>query len=140
VAGLVFGARKPAGVRLGHCLAGMAVLMTLPWAAAATIGSLPALAGALLIAGMATAPTMVTAMTLVQSRTPADRLNEGMSLVVTALLTGIACGSATGGWVVEHLSPTTAYAVPATAAALALLIHACRRWAEGVNTRRRPRR
>ncbi len=68
---------------------------------------------------MATAPTMVTAMTLVQRRTPADRLNEGMSLVVTTLLTGIACGSATGGWAAEHLSPTLGYAVPVTAAALA---------------------
>jgi predicted MFS family arabinose efflux permease len=78
------------------------------------------LAGALLVAGMATAPTMVTGMTLVQRRTPADRLNEGMSLVVTGLLTGIACGSALGGWAAEHLSPTSAYAVPAAAAGLAL--------------------
>ncbi|MFI2200579.1 MFS transporter [Streptomyces sp. NPDC020192] len=123
VAGLVFGARKPAGVRLGHCMAGMAVLMTLPWAAAGVAGSLPALAGALLVAGMATAPTMVLAMTLVQKLTPADRLNEGMSLVVTGLLTGIACGSATGGWAAEHLSLATALAVPAAAATLALLIH-----------------
>ncbi len=69
---------------------------------------------------MATAPTMVTAMTLVQRRTPADRLNEGMSLMVTGLLTGIACGSATGGWAAEHLSPTTAYAAPLAAATLAL--------------------
>ncbi|MFF7972866.1 MFS transporter [Streptomyces sp. NPDC007905] len=119
-AGLLYGALKPAGLRLGHCLAGMAVLMTLPWLAAWVTGSLWVLAGALLPAGMATAPTMVTAMTLVQRRTPADRLNEGMSLVVTGLLTGIACGSATGGWAVEHLSPATAYAVPVTAAAVAL--------------------
>ena len=101
----------------------MAALMTLPWLAAAVAGSLVALAGALLVAGMATAPTMVTAMTLVQRRTPADRLNEGMSLVVTALLTGIACGSAAGGWAAEHLSPATAFALPAGAAALAMLIN-----------------
>ncbi|MFI9806113.1 MFS transporter [Streptomyces sp. NPDC052301] len=119
-AGLAYGALRPAGLRLGHCLAGMAVLMTLPWLAAGLTGSLVALAGALLVAGMATAPTMVTAMTLVQRRTPADRLNEGMSLMVTGLLTGIACGSATGGWAAEHLTPTFAYAVPTAAAALAL--------------------
>ncbi|MGW4600857.1 MFS transporter [Streptomyces sp. NPDC004457] len=122
-AGLVYGARKPAGARLSWCLAAMAGLMTLPWLAAGT-RSLPALAGALLVAGMATAPTMVTAMTLVQRRTPADRLNEGMSLMVTGLLTGIACGSATGGWAAEHLSPTTAYATPVAAAALALALAA----------------
>ncbi|MEV5171897.1 MFS transporter [Streptomyces flaveolus] len=118
-AGLVYGARKPAGARFSWCLAAMAGLMTLPWLAAAT-RSLPVLAAALLVAGMATAPTMVTAMTLVQRRTPADRLNEGMSLMVTGLLTGIACGSATGGWAAEHLSPTTAYAAPLAAATLAL--------------------
>ncbi|MET8767986.1 MFS transporter [Streptomyces sp. NPDC004658] len=120
-AGLVYGARRPARVRFSWCLAAMAGLVTLPWLAAAT-RSLPALAGALLVAGMATAPTMVTAMTLVQRRTPAERLNEGMSLMVTGLLTGIACGSATGGWAAEHLSPTTAYAVPVAAAVLALAL------------------
>ncbi|MFF0849476.1 MFS transporter [Streptomyces sp. NPDC003280] len=121
-AGLLYGALKPAGLGLPRCLLAMAVLMTLPWLAATTTGSLVVLGGALLVAGMATAPTMVTAMTLVQSRTPAGRLNEGMSLVVTGLLTGIACGSATGGWAAEHGSPATGFAVPAAAAALALVI------------------
>ncbi|MCL3996645.1 MFS transporter [Streptomyces lavenduligriseus] len=123
-AGLAYGAygtSGPAGPRLVRCLAAMAALMTLPWAAAGT-GSLVVLAGALLVAGMATAPTMVTAMALVQRRTPADRLNEGMSLMVTGLLAGIACGSATGGWAAERLSPVTAFAVPAAAAVLALLV------------------
>ncbi|GAA2234896.1 MFS transporter [Streptomyces nogalater] len=118
-AGLAYGAVRPAGPRLVRCLAATAVLMVLPWAAAGT-GSLVVLAGALLVAGMATAPTMVTAMALVQRRTPADRLNEGMSLMVTGLLAGIACGSATGGWATEHLSPVAAFAVPAAAAFLAL--------------------
>ncbi|MEV5737453.1 MFS transporter [Streptomyces sp. NPDC052292] len=121
-AGLLYGSLKPAGLGLPRCLLAMAVLMTLPWLAATTTGSLVVLGGALLVAGMATAPTMVTAMTLVQSRTPAGRLNEGMSLVVTGLLTGIACGSATGGWAAEHGSPATGFAVPAAAAALALVI------------------
>ncbi|MFJ7152646.1 MFS transporter [Streptomyces sp. NPDC100445] len=124
VAGLVYGARKPAAPRLTRCLAAMTVLMVLPWAAAASTGSLLVLAGALLPAGMATAPTMVTAMTLVQRRTPAGRLNEGMSLMVTGLLTGVACGSATGGWAAEHLRPVTAFVVPVAAAALALLVGA----------------
>ncbi|WP_097254322.1 MFS transporter [Streptomyces sp. Ag109_G2-15] len=122
-AGLLYGALKPAGLRLSRCLLAMAGLMTLPWLAATTAGSLTVLAGALLLAGMATAPTMVTAMTLVQKRTPADRLNEGMSLVVTGLLTGIAAGSAAGGWAADHLSPALAFAVPAAAATVALLIN-----------------
>ncbi|GGJ18413.1 MFS transporter [Streptomyces brasiliensis] len=121
-AGLLYGARKPATPRLTRCLGAMTVLMSLPLLAARATGSLWALAPALLAAGMATAPTMVTAMTLVQRRTPEGRLNEGMSLVVTGLLIGIACGSAVGGSAVEHLSPAAAYAVPVAAAAVALLI------------------
>ncbi|MET9908878.1 MFS transporter [Streptomyces sp. NPDC006476] len=124
-AGLVFGAFGPtgsAGRRLTWCVAAMTALLTLPLLAASLTGSLPLLALALLIAGMATAPTMVTTMTLVQRRTPQGRLNEGMTLAVTGLLGGIACGSATGGWLVDHLSATAAYGAPVTAAALALLI------------------
>lgn len=119
VAGLVYGrARRRAGLRT--CLAAMTALMTLPLLAATTAGSLLALAGGLLVAGMATAPTMVTGMSLIQRLTPADRLNEGMTLAVTALLGGIAAGSAAGGWTVEHVGAAYGYAIPVAAAALAL--------------------
>jgi predicted MFS family arabinose efflux permease len=124
-AGLLYGAVKPAGpaeARHPWCLTAMTALMTLPLLAAAGTGSLLLLAGALLLAGTATAPTMVTGMTLVQHRTPPGRANEGMTLAVTALLGGIACGSAAGGWTAEHLSPTAGYGVPVTAAATALLV------------------
>ncbi|GAA2600172.1 MFS transporter [Streptomyces lienomycini] len=124
-AGLLYGVVRPTGPverRLPWCVAAMAALLTLPLLAASLSGSLPLLALTLLVGGMATAPTMVTTMTLVQHRTPEGRLNEGMTLAVTGLLGGIACGSAAGGWTVEHLSPTAGYAIPVTAAALALLL------------------
>lgn len=127
-AGLLYGAMRPAGSarsRLPWCLAAMTALMTLPLLAAGLTGSLVLLAGALLVAGMATAPTMVTTMTLVQRYTPGDRLNEGMTLAVTGLLGGIACGSAAGGWTVEHVSATAGYGVPVAAAAIALLVSLC---------------
>lgn len=127
VAGLVFGALRPRGAAdrtFAVCVAAMAALSTLPLLAART-GSLPLLALALLVAGMATAPTMVTGMTLVQRRTPAGRLNEGMTLAVTALLGGIATGSATGGWAVEALgNDGWAYAVPTAAATVAATLAA----------------
>ncbi|MEU7280820.1 MFS transporter [Streptomyces sp. NPDC045431] len=126
MAGLAYGSMAaPAGGarrRLLACLAAMTALMSLPLLAAAGTGSLLALAGALLLAGMATAPTMVTGMTLVQRLTPAGQLNEGMTLAVTALLGGIAAGSATGGWTIEHAGATTAYTVPLASAGLALLL------------------
>ncbi|MFJ6832198.1 MFS transporter [Streptomyces sp. NPDC091209] len=106
------------------CVGAMAVLLTLPLLAVRLTGSLPVLAGALLVAGMATAPTMVTGMTLVQRRTPEGRLNEGMTLAVTGLLGGIAGGSAAGGWVVEHVSPAAGYTVPVAAATVAFGIAA----------------
>ncbi|GAA3125614.1 MFS transporter [Streptomyces rectiviolaceus] len=124
-AGLLYGTLKPSGpLRRRHilCVTAMAALMTLPLLAAALTGSLLVLAGALLVAGMATAPTMVTGMTLIQQRTPEGRLNEGMTLAVTGLLGGIACGAAAGGWVVEHLGGARGYAVPVAAACCALLL------------------
>ncbi|MCX4990565.1 MULTISPECIES: MFS transporter [unclassified Streptomyces] len=106
------------------CVGVMAVLLTLPLLAVRLTGSLTVLAAALLVAGMATAPTMVTGMTLVQRRTPEGRLNEGMTLAVTGLLGGIAGGSAAGGWMVEHVSAAAGYTVPVTAAAVAFVIAA----------------
>jgi predicted MFS family arabinose efflux permease len=122
-AGLLYG-RARRSARLRACLGAMAALMTLPLLAAST-GSLLALAGGLLVAGMATAPTMVTGMGLVQRLTPPAQLNEGMTLAVTALLAGIAAGSATGGFAADH-APFAAfgYLVPAAAATLALLLTA----------------
>ncbi|MEU6257707.1 MFS transporter [Streptomyces sp. NPDC047043] len=141
VAGLLYGALRPSGpaaARLPWCLAAMTTLMTLPLLAASLTGSLLLLALALLIAGMATAPTMVTAMTLVQRRTPEGRLNEGMTLAVTGLLGGIACGSATGGWMVDHLSPVAGFGVPVTAAAAALMIALAHRIPTVPNSNSRP--
>ncbi|MFE1797902.1 MFS transporter [Streptomyces sp. NPDC059517] len=125
-AGLLYGVLRPGGSverRFLLSVGAMAPLMSLPLLAATLGGGgLVTLGLALLIAGMATAPTMVTAMTLLQHRTPEGRLNEGMTWAVTGLLGGIACGAAVGGFVVEHGSAATGYAVPVGAAATALLI------------------
>ncbi|MER6014995.1 MFS transporter [Streptomyces bluensis] len=124
-AGLLFGALRPGGSatrRLPWCVAAMTALMTLPLLAATLTGSLAALAVALLLAGMATAPTMITTMTLVQQRTPEGRLNEGMTLAVTGLLGGIAWGAAVGGRVAEQVSATAGYWVPVAASSTAVLI------------------
>lgn len=45
-----------------------------------------------------------------------------MTLAVTGLLGGIACGSAAGGWTAEHVSATAGYGVPVAAAASALVL------------------
>ncbi|MFD3742235.1 MFS transporter [Streptomyces sp. NPDC058629] len=126
-AGLLYGSLRPARNvhrRLLLCLTAMTALMSLPLLATTSTASLPVLALCLLLAGAATAPTMVTGMTLVQRATPAGRLNEGMTLSVTALLGGVAVGAATGGWLVEHAGTVSGYAAPMVAAALALAVAA----------------
>ncbi|WP_329121979.1 MFS transporter [Streptomyces sp. NBC_01465] len=124
-AGLLYGTLRPSPNvprRLLACLAAMTALMTAPLTAASTTTSLIPLAAALLLAGAATAPTMVTGMTLVQRLTPQGQLNEGMTLAVTALLGGIATGSATAGHLIDSTTPATAFLTPVAAAALALLL------------------
>ncbi|MDT0343016.1 MFS transporter [Streptomyces litchfieldiae] len=125
-AGLLFGLLRPGGSvrsRFVVCVAAMAVLMSL-LAPAARAESLLLLAPVLLVAGMATAPTMVTGMTLVQDVTPAGRLNEGMTLAVAALLGGIALGSAGGGMVVEAHGAVAGYWFPMGAALVAAAVAA----------------
>ncbi|MFD9821968.1 MFS transporter [Streptomyces violascens] len=127
VAGLLYGAARPARSmprRLAGCVGAMTVLMCLPLLAARAGGSLLALAAALLCAGAATAPTMVTGMTLVQRLTPEGRLNEGMTLAVTAILGGIAAGSAIGGQVIDQAGAEMGYLIPVCAAAAALVVSA----------------
>ncbi|MFE0631130.1 MFS transporter [Streptomyces sp. NPDC058864] len=125
-AGLLYGLRRPRGGAGGRFVASvvlMAVLMLGPLPAAA-LGGLWLLAPALLLAGMATAPTMINGMALIQRRVPPGRLNEGMTLAVTALLGGIAAGSFAAGSVVEQRGAVPAYAIPAVAAATAALVAA----------------
>ncbi|MGW0791848.1 hypothetical protein ACWD04_27405 [Streptomyces sp. NPDC002911] len=93
MAGLLYGALRPTprlGRRLLLCLTGMAALMSLPLIAAAATESLLAPAGCLLLARAATAPTMVTGMTLIQRLTPPAQISEGMTRAVAALLGGMA--------------------------------------------------
>ncbi|MFJ5922341.1 MFS transporter [Kitasatospora sp. NPDC092948] len=122
--GLAFGAirpRRPAAVRLAFGAAAMAALMLLPLAAGRSGAGVAVLGAALLAAGMGTAPTMISGMTLAQELQPAHRLNETMALAVSAILVGISTGATLGGALVQHAGPGAGYALPVTAAVLALL-------------------
>ncbi|MFJ8004013.1 MFS transporter [Streptomyces fagopyri] len=120
VAGLAFGGltvtvRQSTQFLIG--VAAMAVLM-LPLLVADGLTSLAVL---MFVAGMATAPTMITGMTLVQQLVPPAQINEGMALAVTGLLGGNALGSAVAGRVVEWSGAHAGYRIPCAAAALALV-------------------
>ncbi|MFF3598557.1 MFS transporter [Kitasatospora indigofera] len=125
LAGLVFGLLRPRrapAVRFLCGVAAMALLLLLPLAAALAGAGLGLLGAALFVAGTGTAPTMVTGMTVVQELLPRRQLNEGMSVAVSALLTGISAGAAAGGLIAQQAGPGAGYRLTAGAAVLALLV------------------
>ncbi|MFF3322840.1 MFS transporter [Streptomyces sp. NPDC002889] len=85
-------------------------------------GSLPFLAVALFVAGLAIAPTMVTTMALVEAHVPRSKLTEGMSWTGTGLAVGVALGSSAAGWVVDAHGAVAGYAVPGIAGVLAAAV------------------
>lgn len=85
-------------------------------------GSLPFLAVALFVAGLAIAPTMVTTMALVEQHVPRTQLTEGMTWTSTGLSVGVALGSSAAGWVVDASGAEAGYVVPVAAGALAAAV------------------
>jgi predicted MFS family arabinose efflux permease len=117
VAGLAYGTLRPSGParrRYVLCTAAMAALLV-PLTMAHGLGALAAL---LFVVGLATAPTMVTGMTVVQELVPDDRLNEGMTTVYTGLIVGISAGAAVGGAVLSYWVPVAAGAAACVMAAV----------------------
>lgn len=110
VAGLVTGAiawRSGPDVRLRWGSAAMALAM----APLMFIHSVPLMAVVLLVGGMAIAPTMIGAMTMVEQGVPSGRLTEGMAILHTGIVAGVAPGAAVAGYVVDHSGASAAYAV-----------------------------
>ncbi|MGL4178274.1 MAG: MFS transporter [Dermatophilaceae bacterium] len=121
IAGIVFGARvfrMTLTRRLALAAAGMFVL-ELP---ALVAPGLWPLAVVMFVAGSATAPMLITGLSLAQRLVPRALVTEGMAVAVTGILIGISAGSAVGGWAVEAWGAQPAYAVPATAGAVALAV------------------
>ena len=65
----------------------------------------------LLVGGLAIAPTMIATMTLIEQGVPAGRLTEGMAILHTGIVAGVAPGAASPGFVVDHSGASAAYAV-----------------------------
>jgi MFS family permease len=110
VAGLVTGAiawRSGPGTRLRWGSAAMALAM----APLMFIHSVPLMAVVLLVGGLAIAPTLIGTMTMVEQGVPANRLTEGMAILHTGIVAGVAPGAAIAGFVVDHQGASAAYAV-----------------------------
>lgn len=80
----------------------------------------------MLVAGAATAPMLITAMSLSQHLVPRPLLTEALAIAVTGILIGISMGAALGGIAVDHLGAHAAYLVPVSAGLLACVLAAAR--------------
>ena len=87
------------------------------------VGGLWPLVVVMFVAGSATAPMLITSLSLAQRLVPAALVTEGMAVAITGILIGISGGSAVGGWAIEAWGAQTAYAVPVVAGGLALAHH-----------------
>jgi MFS family permease len=120
LSGLITGAitwKRPTSFRVRVGAIGMACAM----APLALIGSIPLMGVFLFLGGFAIAPTMVATITLVQESVPPSRLNEGMAIVQTGIVAGVAPGAALSGVVVDARGASAAYLVSLAAGTLAAL-------------------
>lgn len=85
------------------------------------VGSLPLMGATLFVAGFAIAPTMIAAMSLTEEVVPAGRLTEGMAIMQTGLVAGVAPGATLSGLVVDHAGASQAYLVSLAAGVVAAL-------------------
>ncbi len=85
------------------------------------VDSVPMLALAVFVSGVAISPTFITAFGLIERRVPAAMLTEGITWVMTGIGIGMALGSFVTGWVVDTYGASNGFIVSVVAGALALL-------------------
>lgn len=89
------------------------------------VASVAQLAGAVLLAGLFFAPTMIVAMSLVERVVPEQQLTEGMTWLLAGLNIGVAMGAAASGRMVDQGGASSGFMVALYAAALIVLLALC---------------
>ena len=120
VVGIVLGAlnlKTPLQIQLAIAIAIIA-LTTLPLLVADTV---PLLALAVFVSGVAISPTFITAFGLIERRVPEAMLTEGVTWVMTGIGIGMALGSFAAGWVVDAFGAQSGFLVSVAAGAIALV-------------------
>lgn len=97
---------------------GIIAVTTLPLLVVDTV---PLLAFAVFLSGVAISPTFITAFGLIERRLPEAMLTEGITWVMTGIGIGMALGSFAAGWVVDTCGASNGFWVSVVAGALALL-------------------
>lgn len=121
VVGIIIGAlnlKTPLQIQLAIAIAIIA-LTTLPLLVADTV---PLLALAVFLSGVAISPTFITAFGLIERRVPEAMLTEGVTWVMTGIGIGMALGSFAAGWVVDAFGAQSGFLVSVAAGAIALVI------------------
>lgn len=116
VSGAVVSGAGPA-VRVRWGAIGMACAM----APLYFVDSIPLMGLLLLVGGVAIAPTMIATLSLIERAVPVSRLTEGMSIMHTGIVAGVAPGAMLSGLVVDHAGASEAYLVSLAAGVLAAL-------------------
>jgi MFS family permease len=108
--------RRGLGQRVLWGSAGLVVAM----APLALVDDVALMGALMLVGGLAIAPTLIATTAMIEQVTPPARLTEGMALLQTGLVAGVAPGAALAGVVVDHAGSSPAYLVPLGAAVLAV--------------------
>ncbi len=120
VVGLVLGALNPKLALQKQLMIAVTILaltaLPLPFA-----GSVPLLAVAVFVSGVAISPTFITAFGIVERRVPEAMLTEGVTWVTTGIGIGMALGAFVAGWAVDTFGPHHGFWVSVVAGASATL-------------------
>jgi MFS family permease len=120
VVGLVIGALNPKMALQKQLMIAVGVLaltaLPLPFA-----GTVPLLAGAVFVSGIAISPTFITAFGLIERRVPGAMLTEGVTWVTTGIGIGMAFGAFVAGWAVDNFGAQNGFWVSVIASISAVL-------------------
>ncbi len=120
VLGLVLGALNPKMALQKQLMIAVVVLaitaLPLPFA-----GTVPLLAIAVFLSGIAISPTFITAFGLVERRVPESMLTEGVTWVTTGIGIGMALGAFVAGWAVDTFGAQNGFWVSVAAGIAAVL-------------------
>ncbi|MEW9834582.1 MFS transporter [Mesorhizobium marinum] len=97
---------------------GIIMVTTVPLLFADTV---PLLAFAVFVSGLAISPTFITAFGLIERRVPETMLTEGVTWVMTGIGIGMAFGAFATGWVVDTFGAQNGFWVSVVSGAIALL-------------------
>lgn len=130
VVGVIFGTMKFA-MPLQRQLAIAIAIVALTTVPLLFVGTVPLLALAIFVSGLAFSPTLILAFGLVARTVPPSMLTEGITWVMTGIGIGMALGSAASGWVIDAFGPHNGFWVSVVASLSALATVLLGQWALG---------